>query len=256
MTNNLNQVMAFLRTRANVYCNLRAVRRVTHLTDGGCTLPPARKDMILRTIIADDHPVVLMGTRAALEAAGDIDVVGEASNGDQLVELLASRPCDVVVTDFSMPGGRHGDGLSLIDLIRRRYPRLPVVVLTMVNNAAVLQTMRTRGALGLCDKRAPLTEVAVAVRQAAAGHAYLSETIRQQFDEAGVLCRADAVRLSAREIEVVRLYVSGMSIGQIAERLSRSVKTVSRQKRDAMRKLGIDHDSRLSEYARERGLSS
>ncbi|MDR6938048.1 MULTISPECIES: response regulator [unclassified Luteibacter] len=212
--------------------------------------------MVLRTIIADDHPVVLMGTRAALEGTGDIDVVGEAANGDQLVDLLATHPCDVVVTDFSMPGGRHGDGLALIDLVRRRYPRLPIVVLTMVNNAAVLHTMRSRGALGLCDKRAPLKEVAVAVRQAAAGRAFLSDTIRRQFDAAGVHDTSEVARLSAREIEVVRLYVSGMSISQIAERLSRSVKTVSRQKRDAMRKLGIDHDSRLSEYARERGLAS
>jgi two-component system capsular synthesis response regulator RcsB len=212
--------------------------------------------MVLRTIIADDHPVVLMGARAALEAGGDIEVVGDASNGDRLVELLASLPCDVVVTDFSMPGGRHGDGLSLIDLIRRRYPRLPVVVLTMVNNPAVLQAMRSRGALGLCDKRAPLREVAVAVRYAAAGRAYMSDTIRRQFDTGGVQATSDTVRLSAREIEVVRLYVGGMSISQIAEQLSRSVKTVSRQKRDAMRKLGIDHDSRLSEYARERGIAS
>jgi two-component system, NarL family, captular synthesis response regulator RcsB len=224
--------------------------------ESGCTHPLTKEDMVLRTIIADDHPVVLMGARAALEAAGDIEVVGEAANGDQLVDLLASRPCDVVVTDFSMPGGRHGDGLSLIDLIRRRYPRLPVVVLTMVNNPAVLQTMRSRGALGLCDKRAPLKEVAVAVRNAASGRAYMSDTIRRQFDAGGVQSTADAVRLSAREIEVVRLYVGGMSISQIAERLSRSVKTVSRQKRDAMRKLGIDHDSRLSEYARERGIAS
>jgi two-component system capsular synthesis response regulator RcsB len=197
-----------------------------------------------------------MGTRAALEATGDIEVVGEAANGDQLLDVLAACPCDVVVTDFSMPGGRHGDGLGLIDLIRRRYPRLPVVVLTMVNNAAVLQAMRARGALGLCDKRAPLREVAVAVRQAAHGRSFLSDTIRRQFDEAGLQAPSDASRLSAREIEVVRLYVGGMSISQIAERLSRSVKTVSRQKRDAMRKLGLDHDSRLSEYARERGIAS
>lgn len=212
--------------------------------------------MILRTIIADDHPVVLMGARAALEATGDIEVAGEAANGDQLIELLACLPCDVLVTDFSMPGGRYGDGLSLIDLLRRRYPRLPIVVLTMVNNAAVLQTMRSRGAIGLCDKRAPLREVAVAVRFAAAGRAYLSDTIRYQFDMAGLHTASDSTRLSAREIEVVRLYVGGMSITQIADQLNRSVKTVSRQKRDAMRKLGIDHDSRLSEYARERGIAS
>lgn len=223
---------------------------------GGCADPLTREYMILRTIIADDHPVVLMGARAALESTGDIEVAGEAANGDQLIDLLATRPCDVLVTDFSMPGGRHGDGLSLIDLVRRRYPRLPIVVLTMVNNAAVLQTMRSRGAIGLCDKRAPLREVAVAVRHAAAGRAYMSDTIRHQFEVAGLQTTAAAVRLSAREIEVVRMYVSGMSISQIAERLSRSVKTVSRQKRDAMRKLGIDHDSRLSEYARERGIAS
>lgn len=211
--------------------------------------------MHLRTIIADDHPVVLMGTRAALEAVG-IEVIGEAANGDHLLDLLATRPCDVIVTDFSMPGGRHGDGLLLLDTIRRRYPRLPIVVLTMVTNTAVLQTMRARGASCLCDKRAPLREVAVAIRHAVAGRTFLSDTIRQQFDEYCVANTLADVRLSAREIEVVRLYVSGMSITQIADRLSRSVKTVSRQKRDAMRKLGIDHDSRLSEYARERGLAS
>ncbi|QWT19131.1 response regulator [Bacillus sp. NP157] len=211
--------------------------------------------MLLRTIIADDHPVVLMGMRAALETS-DIIVVGEAANGDQLLDQLASRPCDVIVTDFSMPGGRHGDGLLLLDTIRRRYPRLPIVVLTMVNNTGVLQAMRTRGAACLCDKRAPLREVAVAVRLAAAGRSFVSDTIRQQFEQSAVQGPVEDVRLSAREIEVVRLYVGGMSITQIAERLSRSVKTVSRQKRDAMRKLGIDHDSRLSEYARERGMAN
>lgn len=212
---------------------------------------------MLRTIIADDHPVVLMGARAALESGGDIEVVGEAANGDQLLDLLARRACDVVVTDFSMPAGRHGDGLMLIDAIRRRHPRVPIVVLTMVNNAAVLSTMRARGAMGLCDKRAPLREVATGVRMVATGRPYVSDAIRQQFDECGLY---DGVpsdsRLSAREIEVVRMYVGGMSITQIAERLSRSVKTVSRQKRDAMRKLGIDHDSQLSEYARQRGIAS
>jgi len=210
--------------------------------------------MVLRTIIADDHPVVLMGTRAALEAAGGIVVVGEALNGDELLDLLAASPCDVIVTDFSMPGGRHGDGMCLLELLQRRYPRLPVVVLTMVNNAAVLQAMRSRGVVALCDKRSPLREVATAVRHAVSGREFLSETIRNQMLEAGEARATGAMPLSAREMEVVRLYVSGISITHIAERLNRSIKTVSRQKRDAMRKLGIDHDSRLAEYARGHGI--
>jgi len=223
--------------------------------DNGGACSPAKEDM-LRVVLADDHPVVLMGTRAALEAAGGIEVMGEAMNGDELLDLVAHCPCDVIVTDFSMPGGRHGDGLCLLELLHRRYPRLPIVVLTMVNNLAMLQTMRSRGVLALCDKRAPLRDVALAVRLAAEGKTFLSESIREQLSEFGMLDGTEITKLSAREAEVIRLYVGGMSVTLIAERLSRSVKTVSRQKRDAMRKLGIDHDSRLSEYARERGIAS
>lgn len=224
--------------------------------DNGGACSPVRENTVLRVILADDHPVVLMGTRAALEAAGGIEVTGEAMNGDELLELVALRPCDVIVTDFSMPGGRYGDGLCLLELLHRRYPRLPIIVLTMVSNLAMLQNMRSRGVLALCDKRAPLREVALAVRLAAAGKTFLSETIREQLTDHGMLDDTGTVKLSAREVEVIRLYVSGMSVTLIAERLSRSIKTVSRQKRDAMRKLGIDHDSRLSEYARERGIAS
>ncbi|KAF1008221.1 MAG: Transcriptional regulatory protein RcsB [Luteibacter sp.] len=211
--------------------------------------------MVLRTIIADDHPVVLMGARAALEAGGDIEVVGEAHDGDQLLALLSMQPCDVVISDFSMPGGRHGDGLLLIDHIRRRHPRLPIVMLTMMNNAAVLQAMRIRGAMGICDKRAPLREVAVAARHAYFGRPFYSDSIRAQLDADGLPADAAHARLSLRELEVVRLYVGGQSITAIAERLNRSVKTVSRQKRDAMRKLGLVHDGQLSEYARDRGIA-
>ncbi len=210
---------------------------------------------MLRTIIADDHPVVLMGARAALEAGGDIEVVGEATDGDQLLALLSMRPCDVVISDFSMPGGRHGDGLLLIDHIRRRHPRLPIVMLTMMNNVAVLQAMRVRGALGLCDKRAPLREVAVAARHAYFGRPYYSESIREQFDTGGLPAEGPHGRLSLRELEVVRMFGAGMSITTVAERLNRSVKTVSRQKRDAMRKLGLAHDGQLLEYARGRGIT-
>lgn len=210
---------------------------------------------MLRTIIADDHPVVLMGARAALEAGGDIEVVGEATDGDQLLALLSMRPCDVVISDFSMPGGRHGDGLLLIDHIRRRHPRLPIVMLTMMNNVAVLQAMRVRGALGICDKRAPLREVAVAARHAYFGRPYYSESIRAQFDTGGLPAEGPHGRLSLRELEVVRMFGAGMSITTVAERLNRSVKTVSRQKRDAMRKLGLAHDGQLLEYARDRGIT-
>jgi two-component system capsular synthesis response regulator RcsB len=199
-----------------------------------------------------------MGVRAVLEKAGET-VVAEASNGETLLAALESNPCDVLVTDFSMPGGSQGDGLTLIEHILRRFPRLPLIVLTMINNAGVLKTLRSRGVLGLCDKRGSLRDLPFAVKQVALGRMFMSDSIRDAFEEFALprtAGTADAARLSVRELEVVRMYVSGMTLTQIAVQLKRSAKTVSRQKRDAMRKLGVDHDSHLIEYAREHGMSS
>jgi len=108
----------------------------------------------IRVIVADDHPVVLEGVRTVLERSRDADikVVAEARNGDELIDLLTRCPCDVIITDFTMPGGRYGDGLPLLTLLASRYPDIPVIVQTMVNNVGVLRTAMKQGVLGLADK--------------------------------------------------------------------------------------------------------
>lgn len=212
----------------------------------------------LRIFIADDHPFTLAGVRAEIERAGEPFVVaGEASNGALLLKLLeASHPGDLLITDFSMRGPelRDCDGLSLLLTLRRQFPALPTIVLTEVENPAMLRAMVDAGVRALVDKISARNELLTAIRRVASGRIHFCHAMRTVLDRAGGLDRMP-VRISPHEAEVVRLFVGGLTVSEIAVRLSRSVKTISRQKNDAMHKLGLDNNSQLYAYARDHGLT-
>jgi len=213
--------------------------------------------MTLSVIIADDHPLIRAGVRALLDDDPGLSIVAEADSSDQLLAVLQATEADLLITDFSMPGGQAADGLTLIQRLRRDHPNLPIIVLTMIANAGVHASMLEAGVRGLIDKSAGLSEIATAVQSVKNGLNYVSKTFREglrqsEFDrDAG-----EAARLSPREVEVLRLFASGLTVSQIAEQLSRSVKTVSRQKGDAMLKLGLKTDLDIFVYAREHGMIS
>lgn len=211
--------------------------------------------MPLKVILADDHPLVLVGGALALRNA-HIDVVGEAKSAEELLTLLETTPCDVVITDFLMPTDKQDDGHALLDTLKAKHPHLAVIVLTMINRPAALNAMLNRGARGVIDKRAPMDELATAAKAIHDGETYLSETLLDILNEADESSVAmPGAPLSPRETEVIKSFVNGMSLQQIADREGKSVKTISRQKRDAMRKLGVDHDSLLGDYVRDHGLA-
>ena len=116
-------------------------------------------DASRRIILADDHPVVRSGVRMLLENSGT-SVVAEAGTPEELFAALARVPADLVLTDFSMPGGAAADGLSMLGRLQRRWPDIPVIVLTMAGNANVLQTIIDTGVRGLLNKSDTLTELA------------------------------------------------------------------------------------------------
>lgn len=221
-------------------------------------------EMSLRIALSDDHPVVRAGVRAVLErarlesATGGSErwqVVAEATNPDELIDLLACTELDLLITDFSMPGdSRAGDGLILLGQIRRRYPELPVIVLTMISNLPVLRAIVETGVRGLLDKAAAASELAQAVQEVMQGRPYLGEALRAALENIGD--ERDEVSLSPRETEVLRLFVAGHSVSEIAAKLHRSKQTISRQKTDAMAKLGLKNDLDIYEYARSKGLTS
>jgi len=214
---------------------------------------------ITRIVIADDHPVVMLGIRALLKEHGSLKVVAEASNGRELLALLASEPCDLLITDFSMPyEDGSGDGLPLLRRVRRDHPALPIIVLTMLHNPALTRGMLAAGINGLVAKGAMTKELQLAVGAVMNGRTYICETMREHVIDWSPSAEpdgaADPAVLSQREVEVVRLYAQGLSVTHIAEQLHRSVKTVSQQKNDAMRKLGLTSNTQLFEYARTYGL--
>jgi two-component system capsular synthesis response regulator RcsB len=214
---------------------------------------------ITRIVVADDHPVVTLGIRALLNERSGMRVVGEASNGRELLALLANEPCDLLITDFSMPYEEgSGDGLPLLKRLRREHPDLPIIVLTMVHNAALTRGMLAAEVNGLVAKVAMMKELQLAIGAVMNGRTYICESMREHVLDWSPAERsehaADPAVLSQREAEVVRLYAQGLSVTQIAEQLHRSVKTVSQQKNDAMRKLGITSNTQLFEYARTYGL--
>jgi two-component system capsular synthesis response regulator RcsB len=212
-----------------------------------------------RIILADDHPVVLMGIRALLEDHGEgLRVVGEAVDARGLHDLLEQERCDLLITDYCMPGAMPGkgegeDGLMLLHALRRQYPDMRIIVLTMVGNAALIRGMLAVGVDGVVNKTALSRELLLAVRAVLQDRDYLCERTQAALGMSGPAV-VEPARLSRREAEVVRLFASGMSVTQIAERLHRSVKTVSKQKNDAIRKLGLAGDAQLYEYARSVGL--
>jgi two-component system capsular synthesis response regulator RcsB len=213
--------------------------------------------MTLRVILADDHPLIRAGVRTLLEGDPGLKVVAEADSSDKLLALLREQSADLLITDLSMPGGQAADGLGLIQRVRRDHPDLPIIVLTMMANVGVHGTILETGVKGLIDKGAGMAEIALAIQAVTQGREYVSAAFREglrqsQFDkEAG-----ESARLSPRETEVLRLFASGITVSDIAERLSRSVKTVSRQKNDAMIKLGLKTDRDIFVYANEHGLIS
>lgn len=215
--------------------------------------PPA--DKTLRIILADDHPVVLMGAEMAL--GNTYSIVAQAHDADELIHHVQTTPCDLLISDYSMPCGRFPDGLALMGYLKRHFDHVPLIVMTMLRHPSLLQALLNTGVAGLFDKRSPLKDLRKAIHKVINGRRHLCQTFSEVLEAQKLpSCSTDvsSVTLSERELEVVRLFVQGLSGRQIAAHLNRSEKTISRQKRTAMDKLGLDHGGALVEFARVSGL--
>jgi two-component system, NarL family, captular synthesis response regulator RcsB len=216
-----------------------------------------RYSVTLRIILADDHPIVRSGVRLLIESATSACVVAEAGSPEELFKALDDEPCDLVLTDFNMPGGQVADGLNMLSQLNRRWPKLPVIVLTMMSNIGVLRSILATGVRGLLNKSDALTELTLAIQAVSHGREYISAAIKAPLEATRVgESSTEHTELSARETEVLRLFASGLTVSQIAIQLNRSVKTISRQKMDAMSKLGLKSDLEVYAYAREHGMFS
>ena len=211
--------------------------------------------MSFKIILADDHPLILTGIRSLIDQiTPKCDVIAEAYQVSDLLNLLQQHHCDLLITDFSMPGDTRSDGMVMIQQLRRDYPNLPIIVLTQIQNSAILQSLIQAGVKGLILKKSVINELADAIRQILLGHRYIGPTVQMLLASAGISGQGNSNPLTPKESEVVRLLASGMSVTQVADYLHRSVKTISTQKKSAMTRLGISSDSALFDYAKSSGL--
>ena len=219
--------------------------------------------MKIDLLVADDHPTVVAGILHELARVPSINIVGTANNSTQIIEALNSRHCDILLTDYAMPGGDFGDGLMLLAFLARRFQGVKIVVLTMMDNHAVVQQMRKIGIPAIVSKRDDARHLLTAINEVYAGAEYFSPSVLNA-DETLTAGRplhcadnvaSGDVRLTGKEIEFLRLYASGYSVGQIAEMLHRSKQTISGQKVSVKRKLGITRDADLFRYAFDEGLA-
>jgi two-component system capsular synthesis response regulator RcsB len=220
----------------------------------------ARNDITapVRTIIADDHPLVLLAIENLMSTYPNMEIVGRATDSSQLFAEAGRVSCDLVVMDLYMPGGSNGDGLDMVRQFRTRFPEVVLVVLTMETEAEALQKVIALGVGAVVSKRDRIDLIHVAIITALAHECYLGPAIRTLLADATIARRLDYVRqmLSRRELEVLTHYASGLGVTEIAVRLDRSVKTISAQKCTAMRKLSLHSDADLFRFAVEHGVVS
>ena len=206
--------------------------------------------------VADDHHVVRHGLKTLFEAEPEFQVVGEAANGLEAIELVERSKPDVLVLDLMMPGL---SGLEVTRQISQRHPATRIVVLSMhANEAYVLEALRN-GAAGYCLKDTSAGELVSAVKAVSVGQRYLSAALSERAIEAYVQ-RAQAANLDAydmlttREREVLHLAAEGRSNADIAERLFISARTVEVHRANLMHKLNLKSQTDIIRYAIKRGI--
>jgi len=209
----------------------------------------------LRILVADDHPLMLAGIDATFHRSDVASRVTLVENGSGIVAHLEQQPCDLLITDYSMPDPHCGDGLQLLSYLRRRFPKLRIIVLTLIDNPALLRSIIRLGIYSIVSKKDASSLVIKAVQGAMHGKPYRSPAIMAALAAATAKQALHGTSLlSKRESEVLRLYAEGLSVTQISIHLKRSVKTISGQKKGAFNKLGIQHDAELFRYVFDSGL--
>lgn len=206
----------------------------------------------VRVIIADDHTVVQLGVAKLLEAESDIQVVGVTGTVEGLLRMLKSTPCEVLICDYSFHKDPEPDGMALLEKIRRYHPEINVILLSSYDSVVIVREVLQIGIKAFISKssqdlaRLPDIICRVMNGEQCVDHKTSQELIRYML-EAPASSKSGMLKLSPREMEVVRLFIRGMTVTEIAQYTRRSLKTISTQKKKAMDKLGVRSDSELTE---------
>jgi DNA-binding NarL/FixJ family response regulator len=203
----------------------------------------------IRVVLADDHDLVRSGIKALLSTVDGVEVIAEARNGNELLQLLETVKPDVVMTDISMPGM---DGITAIAEIHGRYPEVRVVVLSMYDTVDFVKRAVANGACGYLMKDAPPFELEQALRSVMATGSYFSAAVAQRLLQPSEPTVDD--ELTVRQVEILTLIAQGKSAKEIAFELGLSPKTVDVHRARIMERLRLNDIASLTRYAVRKGL--
>ena len=201
-----------------------------------------------RVVVADDHAIVREGLKQLLGAAGELEVVGEAADGHEVLKAVRELEFDVLLLDMSMPGK---SGIELIKQVKSEKPRLRILVLTMHEEHQYAIRAIRAGASGYLTKESASRQLIEALRKVASGGAFISSEVAEQLALGAMpdATRAPHESLSDREFQVFRLIAEGKSITDIGDQLNLSVKTVSTHKANILQKMNMAGTAELIRYA-------
>lgn len=205
---------------------------------------------MIRLLIADDHSLVRSGLKQLFALMPDIEVGGEASNGQEALALLAKTPFNLLLLDLNMPGI---SGADLITRVKTDHPGMPILVLSMHNKSQVAAQALKAGADGYLTKDCNPEVLMMAIRKVAAHQHFIDPEIASQM-AFNAHATEQTQALSERELVVLRLLAQGKLVKQIAAQLSISDKTVSTHKVRLMEKLNLTGMAHLMRYAIEHGV--
>ena len=208
---------------------------------------------MIKIAIVDDHALVRAGLRQYLSEQVDLQVVAEAANGREALDIVRKGLVDVLVMDLSMP---EQSGVDALAAIRARAPELPVLILSGFPEAHYATTLLRQGASGYLNKECEPEEIVTAIRTVARGRKYITPAVAELLADnlGGNADKPLHEQLSEREFQVFLRLAKGETIGHMADSLSLSVKTVSTYRTRVMEKMKLESNSDLTYYALKTGL--
>ena len=206
----------------------------------------------IKIIIADDHPLFRRGLKHALEETNDIQVIGESSNGEDLLSLIKDCIPEIILLDISMPGK---SGLDLLKQLKSEYPKLPILILSVYPEEQYAVRFLKAGASGYLTKESAAEKLAEAIRKIVGGGKYASpEVIEKLAFDFSNSDKAPHETLSDREFQVFGMISVGKSLTEIGVELSLSVKTISTHRTRILEKMKMKKNAELIRYAITRNL--
>lgn len=214
----------------------------------------------VKILIADDHQLIIDTLTLLLKDAPDMDVLEEANNGAEVLQILQRRKVDLVLMDIEMP---ELDGIEATMQIRAKYPDVKVMALSGTKEKKTITKMLDAGASGFVLKNCTKDELISAIRKIARGSKYFSSDVSEALmdimteskeKQKSVTAIIQRDQLTPREIEIIKLLAEGMSSPDIAKKLFRSSRTIDTHRTNIMKKIGVHNIAGLIKYAIQNGI--